>query len=279
MAPEPATNKVTNVNNSVKATSRTYPRPPSIRSPFKQQYGLGLTSKPGEVYVGTEIGKGARNVPLDTFATAGAYASLSPAAQRKLWNDGQKIYGKGMLVSYMDNFLKETAERAYAVQQSTGLKVTPLNYWDYYAQSGGPGLDAASRSGAGGGGGGGGVAAPRTTTSKSRQVSTNLSDPTTARGLVDGAIQQYLGRLPTNEEYQSFLKQLNAAQEKAPSVTTQTATTTTSVGGSTTKSKARTTGGLNEQQFAAEYARGMEGAAEYTAATTVADAFISLLME
>lgn len=283
MAPEPTTaagKRPVNNATTTKPKPPTYPRPASIRSPFAQRYGLGLSTKPGEVYVGTEVGKGAKSVPLDTFSTPGAFASLSPAAQKKVYKDAVEFYGgKDIPLSYVDGFLNDTAQRAYGVQQSTGLKVGVLNYWDYYRQSTGVGLNvyASSGGGAGGGGAGGGYSGP--VTSKSKQTSVDLTDPSNARALVDAAMTQYLGRRPTDKEYGSFLQQLNAMEEKNPSVTTQTSTTTAGTGSSSTVAKQKTTGGSNAQQYAVEYARGQEGAAEYTAATTVADAFISLLGE
>lgn len=280
MAPDPTTGGRPVNNTTAPKPKVTYPRPTGLRSPFAQKYGVGLSTKPGEVYVGTEMGKGAKNVPVDTFSIPGAFASLSPAAQQKLYKDAQAVYGHDKVPALnMDSFLTLTASNAYGVQQSTGLKVGVLNYWDYYKQSGGPGLNAYAKSGSGSGSGGAGGGYSGPVTSKSKQTSVNLTDPTSARGLVDAAMTQYLGRRPTQKEYANFLQQLNSMEEKNPSVTTQTSVTTPGVGSSSTVAKSKTTGGSNAQQYAVEYARGQEGAAEYTAATTVADAFISLLGE
>lgn len=75
----------------------------------------------------------------------------------------------------------------------------------------------------------------------SKTVQTRVSDPTTAKALIDAVIRDQLGRAATEDEVAKYTKALRKAQKNAPVVTTYTTT-----GGTTTS---RTTGGVNEQQF------------------------------
>lgn len=122
------------------------------------------------------------------------------------------------------------------------------------------GQAAQDRAASAGGGGGGG-------TSRSTQI--RLTDPQGARALIDQALTQYLGRTATAKEQKAFLKALNVQEARNPTVTT-----VSRGGGGTT---AVTTGGFNPSTFAQEYAQGMEGSAEFQAATTYLDAFIQAL--
>ena len=248
-----------------------------LTSPIAQRWGIGATNGApvGQMYIGQDYsapytggtptsGYGSSKfVPVDKAAQA--WAALSPTAQQKIYNDAISVYGHEKVPTLnMPSFYADTVNYAYQVQQSTGLKVTPLDYWDYYRQSGGPGLNAY---GAGGKGSGG----PKTTTSVSETVT--LTDPDTARGLIENAIGSELGRRPTEKEYAAFMDALTAHANANPS---KSRTTTTSGTGFST-SKGKTQGGFNAQQFAKEYAGAQEGAAETAAATTGFDAFISLI--
>lgn len=122
------------------------------------------------------------------------------------------------------------------------------------------GQAAQDRASRGGGGGGGG---PSMTT----QV--RLSDPQTARGLLDQALTQALGREASVAEQRRFMRALNRAEAAAPTVTRSMRT---GAGASVV-----TTGGFNPSTFAQEYAEGMQGSAEFQAATTYLDAFMNAL--
>jgi hypothetical protein len=141
----------------------------------------------------------------------------------------------------------------YALYQLNQL-ISPL---DTFGQIIGEEMKA---SGGGGGGGGGG-------TSVTTQM--RLTDPATARGLVDNALSTYLGREADPKEQQAFLKALNVQEQRNPTVTTTSAT-----GAGATSV---TTGGFNPTTFAEEWARGEEGSAEFQTATTFLDAFMSAL--
>lgn len=246
----------------------SYPRPPLLGSPVRNRWGVGkLSTKPGEVYIGA-MGGAQKNVPLAAFSTPGAYASLSPPAQKALYAAMEASRGySGVPQGDIDGFLEKTVANAYAVQQTTGLLIDPLSYWDYYKMTGGPGLKDFGAEGAGGAGGGGGG------TSRSVNESVNLSDPSTARGLIDSTISRYLGRNPTDKEYSTFAAALNAQENKSPSVTESVTTS----GGGSSRTKSTTRSGMDRSQFAVEYAKSLEGVAELSAATTGLDAFMDAI--
>jgi hypothetical protein len=246
-----------------------------LTSPIAQRWGIGaMNGAPvGEMYIGQDYTTDNGRNPsgntqfVNVEAAASAYAALSPSAQKKVYSDALAYYGGKTNVPAVNlpSFYADTVRNAYQVQQSTGLKVTPLDYWDYYRQTGGPGLNSYLSGGSGGSGG------PKTTTSTSETV--NLTDPDTARGLIESAIGSELGRRPTEKEYANFMNVLTARAEASPSVSK---TTTTSGKGFST-SKGKTQGGFNAQQVAKEYAGAQEGAAETAVATAGFDAFISLI--
>lgn len=255
-----------------------------ILSPLQQRYGLGIDpNAQDKVYIGSDYAQytggtptGGYGKPQDRYApveaAAAGWASLSPKARDKIYNDAVRYYrGQTDIASYLPGFYADTVRAAHQVQRSTGLKVTPLNYWDYYTQTGGQGLAG----GPGGGRGAGGAGGPTTTVTVSEQV--QLTNPDTARGLVEDALGRTLGRRPTDKEYSNFMRALSAREEAAPIVTESV--TTTGGGGATrsTRSRSRTTGGTTPTQFAEEWAAGQEGAAETEVATEAYDALIEML--
>lgn len=74
-----------------------------------------------------------------------------------------------------------------------------------------------------------------------KNISTRVSDATTAKALIDAVIQDQLGRKATAEEVNKYTSMLQKAQAKAP-----VTTVSTTKGGVTTT---QTTGGINEQQY------------------------------
>lgn len=254
-----------------------------ILSPLEQRYGLGIDpNATDKVYIGAGYAPytggtptGGYAKPQDRYApieaAAGGWAALSPQAQRKIYDDAIAVYGHEKVPALnMASFYADTVRAAYQVQRSTGRKVTPLNYWDYYRQTGGPGLNAY-----GSGGGAGGAGGPTTTVSVTEQV--QLTNPDTARGLVEDALGRSLGRRPTDKEYQNFMRALGAREEAQPFVTETV--TRTGGGGATrsTRTRSRTTGGTTPSQFAEEWAAAQEGAAETEVATEAYDALIEML--
>jgi hypothetical protein len=79
----------------------------------------------------------------------------------------------------------------------------------------------------------------------------NLTNPTDAKVLVDNALQQYLGRDATKEEQSAFYKALQGQERTNPQVTTKTSSS----------------GGVNTQEIAKEYAQARPDYAEYTTDT------------
>ena len=93
----------------------------------------------------------------------------------------------------------------------------------------------------------------------------NLTDPGTAKQLINQSLQNYLGRRATNRELRKFVDALNTAEMGSPR--TQTVSGGVAV----------TAGGFNPATFAEDYAMGMEGAGEFQAVKKYLDAFIGSL--
>lgn len=117
---------------------------------------------------------------------------------------------------------------------------------------------------------------PVTTVSRSRDI--DLTNPTEARAFLDNALGQYLGRRPSEEEYKNFQRALNIQERGAPTITEST-TTVTPQGQAmrTQESETKRRGGFTPAQFATEFARSQEGAAEQQVAGPLVNAFLGLL--
>lgn len=115
--------------------------------------------------------------------------------------------------------------------------------------------DVTTSGGGGGYGGGGGG------TSSTIRL-TNRQDAMT---LLNATFSAYLGREARSQEIDDFLKALNSNEMNNPA--------TAEVVGDTVIQK----GGYNPQAFAEEYARGQEGSAEFQAATSYLDSFLSVI--
>lgn len=124
--------------------------------------------------------------------------------------------------------------------------------------------------------GGGAYTGPVTTVSRSRDI--DLTNPTEARAFLDNALGQYLGRRPSEDEYKNFRKALNIQERGAPTIVEST-TTVTPQGQAmrTQESESERRGGFTPQQFAKEFARSQEGAAEQQVAGPLVNAFLGLL--
>ena len=96
------------------------------------------------------------------------------------------------------------------------------------------------------------LSGPVTTTTVNRTI--NLTSPRDANALVDAALQQRLGRSPTEKEKKDFLAALREAEKKEPSVT-KTTTTTTGAGTEnvSSTSNTETSGGVDTSNFAREW--------------------------
>jgi hypothetical protein len=121
---------------------------------------------------------------------------------------------------------------------------------------------------------GGGRGGPSTTIYSDENV--NLTNPSTARSVLDNALGGYLGRTPTQKEYKYFIGALNMAEEDAPSVSDRVVRSSGGIN-QTVTSKGKTSGGVSAQQFATEYAKSDEDYAETRLSTTGLQAFLGML--
>lgn len=127
------------------------------------------------------------------------------------------------------------------------------------------------RSGGSGGGGGGGGGGGNTVTQTNNQTQTrvDLTNPTSARGVLIQTFQNLLGRDPTVEEQDQFRKMLKEAERGRPVVvkSTTTAKTTTSDDGTqqTTDSDSdvKQKGGVDPGVIAQQFAKSMPDYGEY----------------
>lgn len=148
-----------------------------------------------------------------------------------------------------------------AYSSQTGQNISVFDYADKIAQQSTPT--------AGGGGG--------PTTQFTRTESVNLTDPSTARGLLDQTLGNYLGRNPTQMEYARFLKVLNAQEEASPTITESTTRSTPSGSTVSVRTKGKTTGGVDKGQLAREYAQSRSDYAETQLSNTGLSALLELM--
>tara|TARA_B110000495_G_scaffold203004_1_gene224976 strand:+ start:2964 stop:3851 length:888 start_codon:yes stop_codon:yes gene_type:complete len=214
-------------------------------------------------------------------APAMAYPTVSvDAAQRQFWSlsademmqiDGYIQAETGSAPKTMasrkkfwDDLVLMTSEYS----SSTGNdKWSP---WDMGALS-------ASKSTVAAGGGGGAYTGPSTTIYETNQV--NLSNPTTAREVLDGAIGQYLGRAPNKKEYDNFLATLNGFEEDSPDYSRQVRKSSGSgnPASQTVDTDAVSSGGVNASQVAKEFAMRDEQYQETSVETKGIDTFLNML--
>lgn len=202
--------------------------------------------------------------------------TLAPEARKQLNDLTTSYFGHNRWApSWQDNVWKQAVQvSANSVAYGNrGDWIDPVTAFGLVVNDMAAG--SAGGRGGGGGGGGGGYSGPVTTTQVNKSV--NLTDPTTARGLIKNALTGYLGRDATDKEQKSFLAALNMAERRSPSVTKSVSTTTPGVGASRVESETVSRGGFNPSTFAEEYAQGMEGSAEFQAATNLLDTFIGSL--
>ena len=167
--------------------------------------------------------------------------------------------------NYQQSLWRDAVQFAASYQKATGELMTPQDYMRRLAAR------AQAR-----GGQGGAYTGPVTTVSKSRDV--DLTNPTQARGLLDNFLGEYLGRLPSDEEYKNFTRALNIQERGAPTITEST-TTVTPDGQArrTQESESERRGGFEPTQFAREFARSQEGAGEMAVGGPLLNAFLGLL--
>ena len=159
--------------------------------------------------------------------------------------------------AYWENLVKLTSSYTAA----TGDKME--SPWDMGAR-----VVAQSSGGATPGGG------PSVNFYETEQV--NLTNPSTARKVMDDAIGQYLGRAPDKKEYDEFLKTLNGFQEDSPTIT-KGVTRNSGGSNSTTNTQQSTEGGVDAGQVAKEFAMRDDQYQETTVETKGIDTFLNML--
>lgn len=249
-------------------------------TPFQQRFGLPAVPRPRtpSVFVGTT--RDIRGVATDRFEPLDdarlRYTAFTPDESKKFYQLKDALYPNKWGQPSDENFWKDLANAsAYAV--NNGERITPFEAGlRMLGNRQAAGVVPPTSGGGGKGGGGGGYKGPMRSDTVSESV--NLTDPMTARGLVDQALEQSLGRRATSREQERFLKALTAAEEQMPTVTEQTSLSTPMGPGRTsTKQRVRTTGGMNQSVFAEEFARGQEGAGEFQTATVALSAFMDAI--
>jgi hypothetical protein len=140
------------------------------------------------------------------------------------------------------------------------------------------GSDSSSDGGGGGGGGGGGRrggvgVGGGGVGGTARNVSYDISDPLTAKAILNQSLAQQLGRQATKAELAAFTTALNAQEKANPSITTSVS----DGAGNTSSSQ---TGGFSmnaKQQFAQDQAQAKPEYQPYQQATTYFDAFLGAI--
>ena len=248
--------------------------------------GVNKASNPNAVYLkeskwaymGTKVDpktKKKQDVFMDVAGADVSYYFLSNDAKATLRKQMDGLYGEGV---WKESWIAKAYNRglqasAYAAA-NMDMRVTALDATaQLLAEDAANGV---SPDGTKVGGKRGGYTGPVTTRQRTRSV--NLTDPMSARKLVDDALSSYLGRRANSQEQEQFLSALNKAERKSPTVTTQVSTTTP-MGAAMTdvESEVVSKGGFNPSVFAEEFARGQQGSGEFQAATTYLDTFINSL--
>ena len=174
----------------------------------------------------------------------------NPGTQNLVMRAVSNYYNREITdMSYGKGFIMDAVQSASANGESA---------WDIIRLWASMGRGAGSPDGrgpGGGGGGGGGGTSSRVT----------LTNEDQAKALIDQAMSQALGRGATEKERADFLKSLNSAERNNPYVQ--------SISGSTVT----TTGGVDPQMQALEYAEAQQGSAEFKAAGDLMSAFVAAI--
>lgn len=247
--------------DSPRPPMRVTPAQPNQATALAQKYGLQQTMAGADeerVFMFADL----PDLEQPTVFTAkNMWANLPKQAFNQVTDLMNRYYGEGRW-SLSGGAGKpgvkgfwEMAVDVTRAQANLGKRVPVIQAFDQIlANSTAAGLTPGGTRAGGGGGGG-----PRVT------QTINLTDPGTAETLIDQALQQYLGRRASNDEVRKFRKALTRAEMESPRAA--------DIEGETQITR----GGFNPATFAQEYAEGMEGVAEYQAATTFLDSFIESL--
>lgn len=198
--------------------------------------------------------------PMTSSKAQLMYNSLDAQAMR-LTSDyttaqlGHDKWNNATRQSYYNKALQE----AQTMTKMLGRPVTP---WEIMQGVVG---EYQSRADSGGGGTGGG---PTSTYSEATQI----TNPMTAKRLLDETLRQVLGRAANEQESANFLKALNTYEQDNPTISQAY-----SSGGANARQKSSQKGGTDPTQFAKDYARSREDAAEVAASGTYLNAFMQSL--
>lgn len=242
-----------------------------------QQMGLtGITGDPravgGMIYMGSDYDTSYRVPKRGIYGDTGMFTvdqaqalvwRLDPA-QIKRFDDAIEA-GTGYRPTTFEQRKSQWSKMigfAGEYASATGQNKSPFEIAEMLAQQ----SDPRDRGGAGGG--------PSVTSYSEEQV--NLTNPSTARSVLDSTLGRYLGRSPNTKEYQAFLQALNANEEASPSMSQRV---TRSSGGTnqTVTTKGKSSGGVSREQFASEFVKGEEDYAETQLSTTGLQAFLGML--
>lgn len=149
---------------------------------------------------------------------------------------------------------------AAAMSKATGTRISPFEFRKRISER-----DIEKGNTVGSGGGSIAYQGPTTTIQNNSDVS--LSDASQSRNFLETAMTNYLGRRPKEGEYEQFLASLNRQQEVSPTTRrTVSKSSGRSLGDAKTKIRSNSTGntGLDENQFAKEYAKSRPDYAETT---------------
>ena len=230
----------------------------TTKTPLQQRFlgGVGGNQDPSTIYVGDLFAGGSLGGKsfYNYDVVAENFAMLSPKATKKIAQDAQKWAGYSSPVPQQNlpGFYEKMVQISYQAQTQYGVKISPLEAYDWWKKKTG---NIYGSSSVAAGGGGGGPAAP------TKRV--NLTDPDTAEQLVNTALETYLGRAANNQEQEAFRKALRRKEMRNP--------TEIDIQGDTAVSK----GGVNPAVQAKDFAMAQEGSAEYRASTTLLDTFIN----
>lgn len=143
---------------------------------------------------------------------------------------------------------------------AVGKRLTPWQVVELMAATG-----ASGSGGSGGSGGGDGAFTGRRTATS---TSVDLTDPATAKALVNRTLSQILGRNANDDEVAAFRSAINSAEQASPTVTN---TTTEYADGVATSQSSTTSGGLTDagrQQMVMDDAMQKPEYGAYQAAST-----------
>ena len=210
---------------------------------------------------------GASNGMVTIDQAKAEYTRMDPAQIKRFDNAIEQLTGKKPTGLSNQYYWEQMIDQAGVYSNATGKPISP---WDVAEM-------LAARSPAGAGAGGGGYSGPTRTVYNDENV--NLTDPSSARALIDNAIGSYLGRKPSTKEYKTFLQALNATEEANPLISRRVTDSSGSANpaSQTVSNKGTSEGGVSTQQFAKEYAKSDEQYAETQLSTTGLQSFLGML--